>query len=233
MLRNRNVGSRKREGPAVLETPRAMATLETFGRVSMSVCSWRDSACASLCPVRTRPPVARSREPKRAMIWGSHPSRAGSAPTGPAQKRDTKPTGRSWFQDCPGTGTWGPPRQPGPVRSRRGSGWPPRKGIAWIRIRRVGPSSAGRGEGAGGGILSWSWEWLEADRSQAHPCACPPPRAPGEQGGRPSSMFWLCVTVAPLACCVLCGLAGFPLVPAHSGPPPVRHQWQRSFFRPT
>jgi len=67
-----------------------------------------------------------------------------------------------WFYHAEGKGQLGHLDHPLDPRSLRGSGWPPRSGIAWIRRITDGPSSAcfcmslsaWRGEGAGDGFVS-------------------------------------------------------------------------------
>ena len=95
----------------------------------------------------------------RKMSYGSGttPSRAEAAPSGPAQKRDNK-THRPVKLPSGGLLDRGPPSsyvtKAGQVRSLRGSGWPPTKGIAWIRTRKRRAFPRKPGGRSGGRILS-------------------------------------------------------------------------------
>ena len=89
---------------------------------------------------------------------GTTPPRADAAPSGPAQKHDneTHRTVKSRpRRDVTDRGLlWLETVKVGQEQSLRGSGWPPKKGIVWIRIwkRRAFPRMTGGR--SGGRILS-------------------------------------------------------------------------------
>ena len=101
--------------------------------------------------------VRRHRPPSLRHDPGTTPPRAEPTPSGPAQKHDNKTHRRvlasSGRKERPGTAR-SAMADAGREKSPRGSGWPPTKGIVWIRIRKRRAFLRKTGGGSGGRILS-------------------------------------------------------------------------------